>query len=59
MTKTEFVEVGLEVFEELLPKTRGAARRAFLLALAAELQDFGLDIEDDSSESEDQAEEYE
>lgn len=50
MTKTEFKEIANEVFAELLPKVKGGDRREAISTLLSELEDSGLDIEDDEEE---------
>ena len=50
MTRTEFQEVAEEIFAELLPKVKPADRTEAIDALVTELQDRGLEIEDDEDE---------
>lgn len=50
MTKTEFREKANEVFLESLPKVRAADRNEAISLLMTELQEAGLDIEDDEFE---------
>ena len=53
MTREEFVELARDLFEEYLPKVSKTDRNSFTQAFAAELQDRGLDIEDEFEEEED------
>lgn len=60
MTREEFVELSKDLFEEYLPKVNKTDRNAFVQALIAELQDKGLDIEEDfEDEDSDDVEELE
>lgn len=52
MTKTEFKEIAQEVFVELLPKVKSADRADAIDQLLAELQDRGLELEEDFSDEE-------
>jgi hypothetical protein len=47
MTRSEFKQVGIDVFMELLPKTKMVDMQEFLSTFMAELEDQGLEIEDD------------
>lgn len=47
MTRSEFKQVGVDVFAELFPKTKAADVQEFLNTFIAELEDQGLEIEDD------------
>jgi len=53
MTRTEFKQVGVDVFAELLPKIKAADVQEFLNTFITELQDQGLDVEDDEDSDED------
>jgi hypothetical protein len=60
MTLEEFVEVGNDVLAEYMPKSNATVRREVLLALADELRDQGLDIdevEEEESDDDDDLEE--
>ena len=46
MTRSEFNQVGVDVFAELHPKMKSADIQEFLNMQLSELQDRGLDIED-------------
>lgn len=50
MTRTEFREAAEEVFAELLPKVKAADRTEAINELITELQDRGLEIDDDEDE---------
>ena len=50
MTRTEFKQIGLDVFMELLPKVKMTDMQEFLDTLMTELNDQGLEIEDDEDE---------
>ena len=50
MTRTEFKQVGIDVFMELLPKTKMVDMQEFLSTIMAELEDQGLEIEDDEGD---------
>jgi len=58
MTRSEFKQVGVDVFAELLPKTKSADVQEFLAALLTELQEQGLDVEDDG-DSDEESDDYE
>jgi hypothetical protein len=47
MTRSEFKQVGVDVFAELFPKIKSADVQEFLSTLIAELEDQGLEIDDD------------
>ena len=47
MTRSEFKQVGVDVFAELFPKTKAADVQEFLNTMIAELEDQGLEIDDD------------
>lgn len=51
MTKSEFKEVAIDVFADLLPKVKGSDRLEFIDALAEELQAHGLEIEDEETDT--------
>jgi hypothetical protein len=53
ITSTEFTDLAKDLFEEYLPKVSKTDRNSFIQALMAELQDVGLNIEDDDDEDED------
>ncbi len=53
MTRSEFKQIGADVFAELLPKVKNADVQEFLSTLMAELEDQGLEIEDDEDLDED------
>jgi len=50
MTRTEFKQIGIDVFMELLPKVKMTDMQEFLDTLMTELNDQGLEIEDDEDE---------
>ena len=50
MTRTEFKQIGLDVFMELLPKVKMTDMQEVLDTLMTELNDQGLEIEDDEDE---------
>ena len=50
MTRTEFKEAAEEVFAELLPKVKAADRTEAINELITELQDRGLEIDDDEDD---------
>lgn len=50
MTREDFDGLVKDLFEEYLPKVGKADKNSFIQALAAELQDMGLDIEDEGDE---------
>ncbi len=54
MTKSEFKEVAEEVFTEMLPKVRASDRIEAVKTLITELQDRGLDIEDDEDDEDEE-----
>lgn len=54
MTRSEFKQVGVDVFAELFPKTKAADVQEFLSTLIAELEDQGLEIDDDEELFEDE-----
>lgn len=47
MTRSEFKQIGADVFAELLPKVKAADMQEFLSTFVAELEDQGFEIEDD------------
>ena len=47
MTRSEFKQVGVDVVAELCPKTKAADVQEFLNTRIAELEDQGLEIDDD------------
>jgi hypothetical protein len=53
MTRSEFLQLGNDIFLELLPKVKEMSRDTFLSAFLDELQAQGLDIEDDYMSSDD------
>lgn len=53
MTRTEFKQIGIDVFMELLPKVKMVDMQEFLDTLMTELNDQGLEIEDDEDEDSD------
>ena len=53
MTRSEFKQVGVDIFAELLPKAKAADVQEFLSAFVTELQEQGLDIDDDEDPTDD------
>lgn len=52
MTRTEFIELTKDLFEEYLPKVSKADRKSFIEAQLGELEDAGLEIEEDYEDDE-------
>jgi len=50
MVRSEFMSVGGDVFSEFMPKVKASEARELLEAFLVELQDRGVDIEDDEAE---------
>jgi hypothetical protein len=47
MLKSQFADIAEDVFAELLPKVKKDGRRNFVNLFFVELQNAGLDVEDD------------
>lgn len=50
MTRSEFKQVGMDAFAEVLQKVRTGEAREFLTVFIAELEDRGLDLENDDGD---------
>lgn len=55
-TKSEFRETAIEVFDELLPTLKSGARNRLISELISELQERGLDIDEDFSDEDEEGE---
>lgn len=56
MTRSEFNEISNAVFDDLMPNVTKKARSEFNALLCSELQEYGVDIDDDFSEDDEEEE---
>jgi hypothetical protein len=50
MTRSEFRTIAADVFAELLPKVKASEERSFISTLMAELEDQGLELDNDEAD---------
>jgi len=53
MTRQEFTDLTMDLFEEYFPKVNKTDRKAFIKSQLAELEELGFELEDDTSDDED------